>query len=92
MAMAIPVLITELLTRFMFTMKAHFYHQKDWKYSIPSDNIPELRRMLLVGHGTLCLIDGADAYIRSGGEMVTFLSRTNFAVSQLPSIIAQLSL
>jgi hypothetical protein len=33
--------------------------------------------MLLVGHGTLCLIDGVDAYIRSGGEMVTFLSRTN---------------
>ncbi|CAA6805386.1 MAG: Unknown protein [uncultured Sulfurovum sp.] len=33
--------------------------------------------MLLVGHGTLCLIDGVDAYIRLGGEMVTFLSRTN---------------
>ena len=58
-------------------MKAHFYHGKDWKDSIPNANIPELRRMLLVGHGTLSLIDGVDAYIRSGGEMVTFLSRTN---------------
>jgi hypothetical protein len=77
MAMAIPVLTTELLIRFMYTMKAHFYHKKDWKDSIPNANIPELRRMLLVGHGTLCLIDGVDAYIRSGGEMVTFLSRTN---------------
>ena len=77
MAMAIPVLTTELLIRFMYTMKAHFYHEKDWKESIPNANIPELRRMLLVGHGTLCLIDGVDAYIRSGGEMVTFLSRTN---------------
>ncbi len=77
MAMAIPVLTTELLVRFMYTMKAHFYHKKDWKDSIPNANIPELRRMLLVGHGTLCLIDGVDAYIRSGGEMVTFLSRTN---------------
>jgi hypothetical protein len=77
MAMAVPVLITELLIRFMYTMKAHFYHKKDWKHSIPNANIPELRRMLLVGHGTLCLIDGVDAYIRSGGEMVTFLSRTN---------------
>lgn len=77
MAMAIPVLTTELLIRFMYTMKAHFYHKKDWKDSVPNANIPELRRMLLVGHGTLCLIDGVDAYIRSGGEMVTFLSRTN---------------
>lgn len=77
MAMAMPVLTTELLVRFMYTMKAHFYHKKDWKDSIPNANIPELRRMLLVGHGTLCLIDGVDAYIRSGGEMVTFLSRTN---------------
>ena len=77
MAMAIPVLTTELLIRFMYTMKAHFYHEKGWKNSISNANIPELRRMLLVGHGTLCLIDGVDAYIRSGGEMVTFLSRTN---------------
>ena len=77
MAMAIPVMINELLIRFMYTMKAHFYHEKDWKDSIPNENIPELRRMLLVGHGTLCIIDGADAAIRSGGEMITFLSRTN---------------
>jgi len=77
MAMAIPVITTELLIRFMFTMKSHFYHKREWKESIPNGNIPELRRMLLVGHGTLCLIDGVDAYIRSGGEMVTFLSRTN---------------
>jgi len=77
MAMAVPVLTTELLVRFIYTMKAHFYHQKDWRDSIPNGNIPELRRMLLVGHGALCLIDGVDASIRSGGEMVTFLSRTN---------------
>jgi len=77
MAMAIPVLTTDLLVRFMFTMKSHYYHKREWKDSIPNGNIPELRRMLLVGHGTLCLIDGVDAYIRSGGEMVTFLSRTN---------------
>ncbi|MCT7649151.1 DUF515 domain-containing protein [Aliarcobacter butzleri] len=77
--MAIPVVINELLIRFMYTMKAHFYHQKDWKDSMPSENIPELRRMLLVGHGTLCLIDGSDAYIRSGAgsDMVAFLSSTN---------------
>ena len=42
----------------MYTMKSHFYHKKSWKESIPNANIPEVRRMLLVGHGTLCLIDG----------------------------------
>ena len=77
MVMAIPILITELLVRFMYTMKAHFFHQKNWKDSVPNANIPELRRMLLVGHGTLCLVDGVDAYVRSGGELVAFLSRTN---------------
>lgn len=75
--MAIPVLITELLIRVMYTLKARFYHEKDWKECIPNANIPELRRMLLVGHGTLCMIDAADAGIRSGGNMVEFLLRTN---------------
>ena len=77
--MAIPVLINELLIRFMYTMKARFYHQKDWIDCIPKGSVPELRRMLLVGHGVLCLIDGVDAYIRSGSgvDMVEFLSRTN---------------
>jgi hypothetical protein len=78
MAMAVPVVITELLIRFMYTMKAHFYHEKDWQESIPDSNIPELRRMLLVGHGVLCLIDGCDAFVRSGGDMVSFLLRTNY--------------
>lgn len=78
MSMAIPVITTELLVKFMFTMKSHYYHKRKWEDSIPNGNIPELRRMLLVGHGTLCLIDGTHAYISSGGEMVTFLSKTNF--------------
>jgi hypothetical protein len=79
MAMAVPVLINELLIRFMYTMKARFYNQKEWKDCIPKDSIPEVRRMLLVGHGTLCIMDGADAYINSGAgaNMVAFLSRTN---------------
>ncbi len=58
-------------------MKVHFYHEKDWKESIHNANIPKLIRMLLVGQGTLCLVDGVDATIRSCSEMVTFLSRTN---------------
>lgn len=76
-AMAIPVLITELLTRLMWASKQRFYHKKTWKECIPSASNPELRRMLLVSHGTLCLIDAGDAALRSGGEMIQFLLRTN---------------
>ena len=77
LALAIPVLITELLTRIMWVAKQRCYHKKPWNECIPSGNNPELRRMLLVAHGSLCLIDAGDAAIRSGGDMVSFLLRTN---------------
>ncbi|HFQ5015522.1 TPA: hypothetical protein ACGUP9_001515 [Vibrio vulnificus] len=76
-AMAIPVLITELLTRLMWTIKQRLYHKKPWQECIPSASNPELRRMLLVAHGSLCLIDAGDAALKSGGDMVQFLLRTN---------------
>ncbi len=76
-ALAIPVLITELLTRLLWASKQRFYHKKNWQECIPSANNPELRRMLLVAHGALCLIDSGDAMLRSGGNMVQFLLRTN---------------
>jgi len=76
-AMAIPVIITELLIRIMWSLKSHFYHKKSWKNSLPFGNNPELRRMLLVGHGCLCLIDITDAAIRSGCEPVQMLLRMN---------------
>ncbi|MHA1772996.1 MAG: hypothetical protein ACTSXO_02590 [Candidatus Heimdallarchaeota archaeon] len=33
--------------------------------------------MLLIGHGSLCLIDVGDAALRSSGNMLQFLLRTN---------------
>jgi hypothetical protein len=77
LAMSIPVIVTELLIRVMFFVKQHFYHKKSLKESIPKDSIPELRRMLLVGQGTLCIFDAGDAAMRSGGEAIQFLLRTN---------------
>ena len=76
-AMAVPVMITELLTRIMWTVKQRTYHKKAWGECVPSASNPELRRMLLVGHGSLCLVDAADAGIRSGGEIIQFLLRSN---------------
>lgn len=77
MAMAVPVLITGLLVRFSWTFKQKYYHSKDWKDCIPIASNPELRRMLLVGHGSLCLVDGVDAGLRSGGDIVQFMLRAN---------------
>lgn len=77
LAMAIPVIVTELLTRIMWVIKQRTYHQMKWKECIPLANNPELRRMLLVAHGSLCIVDIGDAAIRSGGEMIQFLLRTN---------------
>ncbi|WP_180048448.1 MULTISPECIES: hypothetical protein [unclassified Acinetobacter] len=77
MTMAIPVLITELLTRFMWSFKQKIYHRKAWLDCIPNANVPELRRMLLVSHGTLCIMDGMDAALKSAGQPIQFLLRTN---------------
>lgn len=76
-AMAIPVFLNEVIIRFLWALKSRFYHKNTWKESIPFGNKPELRRMLLVGHGTLCILDGVDAGIRSGGNIVTFVLHLN---------------
>lgn len=76
-AMAVPVVLTEVMTRLCWSVKQRVYHQKPWSECIPSGSIPELRRMLLVSHGTLVLADAADAGIRSGGNFLEFLLRSN---------------
>lgn len=77
LAMAIPVIINELSIRFIYTIKSKYYHNKTWGESLPKDSTPEVRRMLLVGHGALCLVDGVDAALRSGGDIISMLSRMN---------------
>lgn len=76
-AMAVPVLITEVLTRFVWSVKQRFYHEKPWGDCIPVASNPELRRMLLVAHGSLCMVDTVDATIRSGGTMIGFMTHMN---------------
>ena len=92
--MAIPVILNELLIRLLWAIKSRFYHEHSWKESIPFGNRPELRRMLVVGHGTLCLVDGVDAAIRSWGNPLDFALHLNmiawakFAFSALQEIRA----
>jgi hypothetical protein len=77
MALSIPVLVTELLTRVMWSVKRAFYHREPLLDCVPLDSNPELRRMLMVAHGSLCLVDGADAALRSYGDIVNFMLRSN---------------
>ncbi|HNX35985.1 MAG TPA: hypothetical protein PKM57_15250 [Kiritimatiellia bacterium] len=76
-AMAIPVALNELFIRGLWAIKSRYYHKREWKDSVPFGNKPELRRMLLVGHGALCLVDGTDAAIRSRLDPIQFLLHAN---------------
>jgi hypothetical protein len=76
-AMAIPVFLNEIIIRISFMIKRKFYHKKTWKESMPIGGQPELRRMLVVGHGCLCIVDGIDAAVRSGGNILTFALHLN---------------
>lgn len=76
-AMSLPVLLCELLIRFIWMIKQRFYFKKPLKECIPTQSHTDLRVMLLFGHGTLCLMDGADALIRSGGNWLLFFTRMN---------------
>lgn len=75
--MAFPMLICDLMIRFLWGIKQRFYHKKHWKECIPNDRHAELRVMLIVGNGTLCVIDGVDAAIRSGGNAISFFLHFN---------------
>lgn len=78
-AQAISVALNEVLIRLFWSIKRHYYHKWPWKECIPLklSNKPELRRMLLVGHGCLCLVDVTDAAIRSGGKVMPFALHIN---------------
>ena len=75
-ATAIPVLLNEFFIRLLWALKSRFYHKRNWKDAMPFGNKPELRRMLLVGHGTLCVVDTVDAGIRSV-DLLTFVLHLN---------------
>ena len=78
-AQAIPVALNEMLIRLCWSIKRHYYHKLPWSECVPLkiSNKPELRRMLLVGHGCLCLVDAADAAIRSWGNLMGFALHLN---------------
>lgn len=74
---AIPVVITDLSIRLIWSLRRRFQMKKDLRECIPTNVHPDLRVMLLVGTGTLCVMDGIDAGVRSGGNFIAFFMRMN---------------
>lgn len=87
-ALAVPVIITELIARIAWVFKRRIYENLPWGDCIPSANNPEMRHILCVSHGTLCLVDGADAGIRSGGTVIGFMLHANLIAWSRFSILA----
>lgn len=77
LTMAIPVVITDLSIRLIWALRRHFGYGYSLRECIPSQKHDDLRIMLLLGHGTLCVIDGLDAGLRSGGNFLAFFMRLN---------------
>lgn len=74
-AQAIPVLINELLVRFIYSVRRllnifsetnskNYSFNDIWKKCEPFSN-PTVKRMLTVAHGTFCLVDAGDAICNS---------------------------
>lgn len=74
---AIPVVITDLSIRLVWALRRHFQYGKALKECIPSQKHADLRIMLLFGNGTLCVMDGIDAGVKSGGNFLAFFMRLN---------------
>lgn len=79
----IPVLMNELFVRFFCIIRHRYEYGRSWKECLvflKMDKSARLRKMLLVGQGTLCLIDAGDAFLRAKPSFnwVTFFSRINF--------------
>lgn len=74
---AIPVILTDMSIRFIWALRRHFQYGMPLKDCVPTQKNDSLRVMLLFGMGTLCVLDGIDAWIRSGGNFLTFFMRLN---------------
>ena len=77
LASSIPVVITDLSIRLIWSLRRYFQYGKSLKECIPTLKHADLRIMLLFGNGTLCIMDGIVAGVRSGGNFLAFFMRLN---------------
>lgn len=78
LTMTIPVIITDLVIRLIWSLRRLIQYKAPLKECIPFSRHRDLRIMLLVGNGALCVIDAVDAGVRAGGVSVpAFVVRLN---------------
>lgn len=77
LATAIPVLLTDLSIRLIWSLRRYFQYGRPIKECIPVSSHADLRVMLLFGNGVLCIMDGVNAGIHSGGNFLLFFMRLN---------------
>lgn len=75
--MAIPVVVTELSVRLIWSLRRRFQYKLPLKDSVPTLKYADLRLMLIIGNGTLMALDGIDAFVRSNGNQLAFFMRLN---------------
>ena len=78
-AMAIPVIVNDLMVRVCWVIRQRFFKHRPWAECVPTSKHADLRVMLLIGNATLCVIDGADAAVHGvmAGNVVTFVLHLN---------------
>ena len=76
-AAALPVLLCDVSIRLIWSITRYFSLKLPLKKCLPVSAHQDLWVMLLFGNGTLCLIDGVDAAVRSGGNWLNFFMRLN---------------
>ena len=79
-AMSIPVIITELMVRFYWFIKQHFFYGKSVKESMPFGKSRELQRLLLISSLTFSSIDVTHAIIKGAqsGSPIKMLLTLNY--------------
>ncbi len=77
MALAVPVILNDLMIRLIWALKKHFYEKRPWKDCIPLDKKADLRIMLIYGNLSLCVVDGIDAVAKTGGELLELCLHLN---------------
>lgn len=77
LTMAIPVVLCDLLIRLIWAIRRRFEFQKPWNECLPTRQHGDLRVMLLVGNGTLCVTDLVGALVQSGGEPIAIFMHLN---------------
>ena len=79
-ALSIPVLAVDLVTKLVWSLIQYFRYKRPVADCLPTKSNDSLRTMLLIGNGTLCAIDISDALVRSGAgaNALELVSRLNY--------------